>query len=120
LAITYIIIKVQEALGLSYKSARELNKIIDNSLPSRRPKFQRKEIIVAGESFDVYFRDILQCIQALYSNPEFATTLAFAPERHYADADMTIRVFTEMHTGKWWWATQVSKFVLFCSDKSEL
>ena len=30
------------------------------------------------------------------------------PERHYADADQTIRVYSEMNTGKWWWCTQVS------------
>jgi hypothetical protein len=29
------------------------------------------------------------------------------PERHYADEDETVRLFHDMHTGKWWWDTQV-------------
>ncbi|KAF7373988.1 hypothetical protein MSAN_00611700 [Mycena sanguinolenta] len=33
--------------------------------------------------------------------------LVFAPERHYADADKTVRLYHDLHTGKWWWATQV-------------
>jgi Plavaka transposase len=67
---------------------------------------------VAGEAFDVYFRDILQCIQSLYGNPEFSSVLVFAPERHYLDADQTNRAYHDMHTGKWWWETQVSPLLI--------
>jgi hypothetical protein len=28
-------------------------------------------------------------------------------ERHYADEDMTVWMYHDMHTGKWWWTTQV-------------
>ncbi|KIJ12604.1 hypothetical protein PAXINDRAFT_14526 [Paxillus involutus ATCC 200175] len=97
--------EVCERLGLSYKNSQELNKIIDTRLPGR-PRFQRQEIVVAGEAFDVYFRDILECIRALFGDPEFAPYLAFEPERHYADADHTTRMYHDMHTGKWWWQTQ--------------
>ncbi|KAJ7096864.1 hypothetical protein C8R44DRAFT_643819 [Mycena epipterygia] len=96
---------VTEKLGLSYKNSRELNNIIDTKLPGR-PKFKRKEIIVGGEAYDVYFRDILECVKALFGDPEFAAHLKVAPERHYADADQTVRLYHDMHTGKWWWATQ--------------
>ncbi|KAJ7845718.1 hypothetical protein B0H14DRAFT_2357953, partial [Mycena olivaceomarginata] len=78
-----------EALGLSYRTSLELNQIIDNSLPRPRPRFQHEEIVVAGEAFDVYFRDIIQCIRALYGDPEFADCLIFAPERHYTDNNKT-------------------------------
>ncbi|KAG2032746.1 hypothetical protein BDR03DRAFT_985446 [Suillus americanus] len=47
-------IKVCDKLGLSYKNSCELNKIIDMNIPARRPHFQRKDILVAGEAFDVY------------------------------------------------------------------
>ncbi|KAH7920917.1 hypothetical protein BV22DRAFT_1107450 [Leucogyrophana mollusca] len=96
-----------EALGLSYKNSQELNRIIDEKIPSQRPRFQRKEIKVAGEAFDVYFHDILECVKALYGDPKFAQYLVFAPERHYSDEDQTQRLFHEMHTGKWWWDTQI-------------
>ncbi|KAJ7190828.1 hypothetical protein GGX14DRAFT_381775 [Mycena pura] len=95
-----------EALGLSYRTSAELNEIIDRSLPRGRPGFQRQEIVVSGEAFDVYFSDIMGCVRALYGDPEFANCLIFAPERHYADPDETIRLWSDMHTGKWWWSTQ--------------
>lgn len=63
---------------------------------------------MAGEAYDVYFRDVIECIRALYSEPEFARHLVFLPERHYADSDCTMRLFHDMHTGKWWWSAQVS------------
>lgn len=96
-------------LHLSYSSANELNRIIDENLPSR-PHFECLEVVVAGEVFDVYFRDILHCVRSLYGNPEFLSLLIFAPERHYVDSDQTNRLYHDMHTGKWWWETQVSHF----------
>ncbi|KAG1759121.1 hypothetical protein EDD22DRAFT_995726, partial [Suillus occidentalis] len=96
---------LSDTLGLSFKNTRELNKIIDNELPGR-PKFKREQIVIADEAFDVYFRDIIECITALFGDPNFADFLVFAPERHYADEDETVRLYHEMNTGKWWWNTQ--------------
>ncbi|KAF7358258.1 hypothetical protein MVEN_00874900 [Mycena venus] len=96
---------ITERLGLSYKNSRELNNIVDKSLPGR-PRFKRREIIVGGEVYDVYFCDILECVKVLFGDPEFVAHLKVAPERHYADEDKTVRLYHDMHTGKWWWATQ--------------
>lgn len=93
-------------MGLSYKNTNELNKVIDARLP-QRPAFKRHEIVVAGESFDLYSRDIVECIKALWQDPEFLPYLVFEPERHYADDKHDIRMFHDMHTGNWWWSTQV-------------
>ncbi|KAI0634264.1 hypothetical protein C8Q77DRAFT_1072903 [Trametes polyzona] len=93
-------------LSLSYKNSRELNTIIDEKLSSSRPRFTRREIIVAGEVFEIFYRDVLQCIRALYGDPEFSGLLVFAPERHYSDSTQTKRVYFDMHTGRWWWGTQ--------------
>ena len=98
---------VQEALGLSYKNSRELNKIIDEDMPGTLPKFRCKSTPVLGESVDLYYRPILECIKALLGNADFAKELVFSPERHYSDEDCTIRLYHDMHTGKWWWDTQV-------------
>lgn len=106
---------MHETLGLSYKNTNELNKIVD-ALPSR-PKFKREQIMIAGESFDVYFRDVLECVRALYGDPEFTPHLIFTPERHYADEDKTLRCYSDMHTGKWWWSTQV---YIFCYSRCML
>ncbi|KAH9856108.1 hypothetical protein C2E23DRAFT_866199 [Lenzites betulinus] len=93
-------------LGLSYKNSRELNSIVDEQLTSGRPRFVRREIVVGGEVFEIFYRDVIQCIRVLYGDPEFAGILVFTPEKHYADAEHTTRVYFDIHTGKWWWETQ--------------
>jgi hypothetical protein len=47
----------------------------------------------------------MDCVRALYGDPEFAQDLVFAPERHYADVDKTIRLYHDLHTAEWWWKT---------------
>ncbi|KAG2054209.1 hypothetical protein BDR06DRAFT_1050430 [Suillus hirtellus] len=96
---------VSEHLDLSYKNSRELNVIIDKQLPGR-PTFCRKQIIVAGEAFDIYYQDVLECIKALYSDPDFVDYLVFTPECHSTDDNEMVRLYSDMHTGKWWWNTQ--------------
>ncbi|KAK7464428.1 hypothetical protein VKT23_006595 [Stygiomarasmius scandens] len=96
---------VSDRLGLSFKNAAELNRILDDNLPSR-PQFQKQEVIVKGEVFEMYFRDILQCVRALYHDAEFAPYLKFAPERHFGDATQSDQLFHDMHTGQWWWSMQ--------------
>ncbi|TBU41221.1 hypothetical protein BD309DRAFT_868732, partial [Dichomitus squalens] len=98
--------EVAKRLALSYKNTRGLDRIIDKQLPSVRPRFERYEIVVAGEAFEVFFRDILKCVEALYGDPDFAGLLLLVPERHYTDEDKATRVYFDMNTGKWWWATQ--------------
>ncbi|KAF9533674.1 hypothetical protein CPB83DRAFT_890141 [Crepidotus variabilis] len=94
-----------EALGLSYKNTNELNKIIDKSLP-HRPAFKRQEFVVVGESFELFGRDIVECLRALWGNPEFLPYLVFEAKHHYVDEDQTIWLFHDTHTGRWWWDTQ--------------
>ncbi|KAG1786964.1 hypothetical protein EV424DRAFT_1356652 [Suillus variegatus] len=40
-------------------NSKELDKIINNNLPGR-PKFKCEQVIVAGEAFDVFYRDIIE------------------------------------------------------------
>jgi hypothetical protein len=100
------LMQVHEALGLSYKNSNELNKIIDQCLPGR-PAFSRHEVIVGGEAFEFFSRNMVECIRALWGDVDFAEHLIVEPERHYVDLDHMIRRFSDMHTGKWWWCTQV-------------
>ena len=93
--------QLQEALGLSYKNSQELNRIIDNKLPQHRPPFQRDEFEIDGERYEFFYRDIIVCVKALYSNANFAPYLVFKPERHYADEDKTKRLYHDVYTGKW-------------------
>ncbi|KAI0037397.1 hypothetical protein FA95DRAFT_1467917, partial [Auriscalpium vulgare] len=92
-------------LGLSFKSSKDLNKIVDGCLPAV-PEFTSAKVEIDGEAYEVFFRDALQCVKLRYGNPEFLAHMSFAPERHYADEDLTVPVYHQMHTGKWWWKTQ--------------
>ncbi|KAH9952382.1 hypothetical protein BC827DRAFT_1262644 [Russula dissimulans] len=98
---------VVDMLGLSYRTADELNAIIDRNLPGY-PSFKSSVIEIGGENLQFYHRDILPCIWAMYGNPEFAHNLVFAPERHYLNSEQTRCVYSEMHTGEWWWSVQTS------------
>ncbi|KAI9436290.1 hypothetical protein H4582DRAFT_2112156 [Lactarius indigo] len=121
--------EVTDKLGLSYRTPKELNDIIDKELPGC-PPFQCQDLTIAGDAYEFYFRDALQCIQSLYGNPEFAHDLTFAPERHYVDDGRVCHVYSEMHTGDWWWAVQTSLEahrlgatvvpVIISSDKTQL
>ena len=84
-----------------------MRQIIDKSLPNSRPTFHRATVKIQDETLDVFYRDIIQCIRALYGHAEFAKYLVFAPEKHYADESYQTRLYHDMHTGKWWWTTQV-------------
>jgi len=64
--------------------------------------------VQSGEVLEFYSRDIIECIRALWGDPDFADDLIVEPERLYADDDMVNRIYHEMNTGKWWWETQVS------------
>ncbi|KAH9177873.1 hypothetical protein EDB89DRAFT_2111982 [Lactarius sanguifluus] len=89
--------KVVDKLSLSYHMPNELNKIIDKELPGR-PQFKCEDMTIAGNTLQFYFRDVLECIQMLYGNPEFARDLVFVPECHYTDHEWKCCVYSEMHT----------------------
>ncbi|PPR01107.1 hypothetical protein CVT24_000403 [Panaeolus cyanescens] len=96
---------VTEKLGLSYKNSDELNKIIDEKLPSR-PVFRRHEVVQNGEVVEFYSRDIIDCIKTIWADPDFVDDLILQPEKHYVDDAKKKRMYYDMHTGNWWWSTQ--------------
>src|SRR6266702_2720440 len=109
--VTKALHKLVDKLGLSYRTSQELNNIIDKKL-SGPPQFQCEELTIGGECLQFHYRDIIQCIRALFGNPKFAHDLVFAPERHYTNSTKTCRIYNEMHTGEWWWSVQVCNWTL--------
>ncbi|KAI9446288.1 hypothetical protein H4582DRAFT_2108003 [Lactarius indigo] len=87
---------VVNKLSLLFKNSMELNRIIDTQLPGR-PSFKR---------MGVELGDIMECVRALYRDPEFSPYLVYAPERHYVDENCNLRMYHDMHTREWWWSTQ--------------
>ncbi|KAJ3855540.1 hypothetical protein EV368DRAFT_34490, partial [Lentinula lateritia] len=67
-------------------------------------------------------------IRALYGSPDHARYLCVSLERHYSDANKTQRLYHHMHTGKWWWNTQLEQDkpgatiipVIISSDKTQI
>ncbi|KXN84704.1 hypothetical protein AN958_12223 [Leucoagaricus sp. SymC.cos] len=99
-----------KTLDLSYKNTDELNKVIDMKLP-HWPVFQRcVAMLDDGESIVFHVRNIVECIQSLWRDPDLADDLIFEPERHFADEKMETRMYHDMHTGDWWWKTQLTTF----------
>ncbi|EIM79496.1 uncharacterized protein STEHIDRAFT_69427 [Stereum hirsutum FP-91666 SS1] len=119
----------RERLGISFKTAKELDSIIDNELPGR-PAFKHHPIEFADHTYSTFLRDIIPSIRALWSDPELSPYLILAPERHYADENKTVRLYFDMHTGRWWWRTQIELErerpgatiipVIISSDKTQL
>ncbi|KAI0683898.1 hypothetical protein BC835DRAFT_1294737 [Cytidiella melzeri] len=97
--------EVPDLLGLSFRTTDELNDIVDKRLPGR-PRFARHEVLIGDEVCEIFYRDIIECIRSLFGDPDFGVYLVFAPEKHYTDAGKTKRMFHDMQTGRWWWATQ--------------
>ncbi|KAG1810876.1 uncharacterized protein BJ212DRAFT_1448568 [Suillus subaureus] len=87
-----------------------------------------EQVVVAGEAFDVYYHNIIKCVKSLYSDPDFARYLTFAPEQHHTDEDQMVHLFRDMHTGKWWWETQLDENcpggtivpIIISSDKTQV
>lgn len=67
---------------------------------------------------EVYFRDVIACLRALFGDPDFASVLVFAPEKHYTDELRKERLYHDMQTGRWWWSTQVRSLKLIITLKS--
>ena len=102
---TYLV-QVCERLGLSYRTSIQLNTIIDSSIPDI-PKFERESVVVGNKVFEMYSRNVIDCIKYLFGDPEFASHLLLVPEHHFTDASKTNKVVHELNTSRWWWNTQV-------------
>ncbi|KAJ7134203.1 hypothetical protein C8R44DRAFT_729689 [Mycena epipterygia] len=71
---------VRDELGISYGTSAQLNKVMDKDLPGR-PQFMRSEVIVGGESLDMYSRDIIACVRALFGDTDFAPYLFVSTQK---------------------------------------
>ncbi len=77
-----------------------------DKLPGR-PTFKSQDIQVGNQTYQLHSRDVLDCIRAIFGDPEVARDLVYAPKYCYMDHERTQRVYSEMYTGDWWWSVQV-------------
>jgi hypothetical protein len=67
------------------------------------------------EDLELWYRDPVECVRELLSNPAFMEYLCYAPERVYSDSEGKERIYDEMWTGDWWWEMQVGR----CCETTE-
>ena len=61
------------------------------------------------EYLELWFRDPVECVRELLSNPAFVEFVSYAPERVYSDSEGKERIYDEMWSADWWWDMQVRK-----------
>ena len=61
------------------------------------------------EHLELWFRDPVECVRELLSNPAFIDFISYGPEYVYSDSEGKERIFDEMWTGDWWWEMQVGQ-----------
>ncbi|KAI6037388.1 hypothetical protein BKA83DRAFT_4120872 [Pisolithus microcarpus] len=79
------------------------------------------------EQLELWHRDPVECVMELIGNPAFRDTMAYVPERAYADSGGKNHIYDEMWTADWWWdmqgklpaGTTVAPVILL-SDKTSL
>ncbi|KAG6839614.1 hypothetical protein C0991_000890 [Blastosporella zonata] len=79
------------------------------------------------DELELWYRDPVECVQELISNPVFREIIKFAPERRYCDAEGSEQRIDEMWTAAWWWKIQemlpegaTIAPVILSSDKTRL
>ena len=92
-----------ERLGVSYNNSRSLHQVID-TLPSLAPWIKRNIVLDPenasnSDIFELYYRDPVEALKALWGNPAFLQHMSFEPERRYTDASRTTRRYNEMNSG---------------------
>lgn len=91
----------------TFKNAREMNQKIDQLPGYGSWKFK---FISVGESttkHEVFYRNPIDCLRAVLGDPAFKDYISYAPEKHYAEATRTTRMYTDMKTGDFWFEVQV-------------
>ncbi|KAF8871060.1 hypothetical protein CPB84DRAFT_1818259 [Gymnopilus junonius] len=95
-------------IRLSYNNIRSLLKKVD-SIPDRTGEWQTKELFFHGEpdeKFTIRFRSPLEAIKSLFADPALEKHRVYTPKKVFTDEMKKSRIFSEMHTAKWWHALQ--------------
>lgn len=80
----------------------------NNAAVDKPPDGECKEL-------ELWMHNPVACVEELIGNPTFDGSIAYAPERVYADQEGWTYHYNEMWTGDWWWKTQVSGHLMGCS-----
>jgi hypothetical protein len=102
-----------KSLSLSFSTAKNMIEIIEKNLP-QGPRWKSDLITLCdapAEPHEFYYRDILECVKFLFSDPSFSGDMLYRAAEHYqpGDHDMVVddcegldRRYSEMNTGNFW------------------
>ena len=79
-------------------------------MPSEAP-WSTRDIVFSdrpNDRYTVQYRDVIDGVKALLGDPSLADKLVYRPKRVFTDRSKTSRIYSEMWTGLWWSAVQVS------------
>ncbi|KZS95108.1 hypothetical protein SISNIDRAFT_408960 [Sistotremastrum niveocremeum HHB9708] len=122
-------LEIVKDASLSFKTAEKMKELLAKLPPGPQwswqvlefPEFPTKEPII------VYYRDGLECLEALIADPQFASDLDVVPRKEYTDEKCTERVYSEYMTSDLAWETQqhlppgaALAGVILSSDKTKL
>jgi len=82
-------------------------------MPEKAGEWKTKELFFDDRPNDVFtirYRDPVEAILGLWKDPELSPQMKFGPERVFSNAKRENRIYSEMWTGQWWQAIQVSIF----------
>lgn len=104
---------MKEKLGLTFNSARSMLETVDK-IPDRCGMWFTKQLSFKDrpdEHFTIRHRDPIEAIKALWGDPSFSNDLVYKPSKLFRRAVMSEeeRMFSEMWTGGFWNAVQVSE-----------
>ena len=88
---------------------RGLHQKVD-SIPERAGVWQTKQLSFSdqpNEKYTIRYRDPLEAIRSLWKDPELSPDMIFRPAKVYSEEGKKNRIFSEMHTAKWWHVCQV-------------
>ena len=101
--------KVQ-TLNLSFRTAKKLRGLAE--LLPKGPTWQCKPwmtLYPTKKKLHLYYRDPLECIQAILHSPLVKDFIQFTPFRVFESAAKAMRVYTEWLSGNIAWSIQVSR-----------
>ncbi|TFK59814.1 hypothetical protein BDN72DRAFT_723748, partial [Pluteus cervinus] len=94
-------------LDLSFKTAKSLRSLVEllpqgpvwKSIPIRTRQATKQKL-------HLYYRNPLQCIEAILQNPLVTDYISYSPVRVYRSAQKTVRVYSEWLSGSAAWEMQ--------------
>ncbi|KAH9015454.1 hypothetical protein EDB85DRAFT_1868605 [Lactarius pseudohatsudake] len=104
---SFLSLELINGLGLSFRNARRLRGLAE-MLP-QGPEWRCKPCdspFPMKKNVDLFYRDPLECIQSILSNPLMSDHIRFTPFRVYESAVSAMRIYTEWLSGDAAWSMQ--------------